>query len=87
MRGTAMAELDAMTPRFSQWLPGEEIPEQHWMYRWRRNIGSTILGRIERQIMKYTENNTRWRRLSRGQWSSRTRRGSEAISTQRRPSH
>jgi MoaA/NifB/PqqE/SkfB family radical SAM enzyme len=34
MRGTAMAELEAMTPRFSQWLPGEEIPEQHWMYRW-----------------------------------------------------
>ncbi|GDY18717.1 radical SAM protein [Verrucomicrobiota bacterium] len=33
VRGTAMAELDAMTPRFSQWLPGEEIPEQHWMYR------------------------------------------------------
>jgi hypothetical protein len=34
MRGTAMAELEAMTPRFSQWLPGEEIPEKHWMYRW-----------------------------------------------------
>ena len=33
VRGTAMAELDAMTPRFSQWLPGEEIPEKHWMYR------------------------------------------------------
>src|SRR4030095_4951584 len=32
-RGTAMAELDAMTPRFSQWLPGEEITEQHGMYR------------------------------------------------------
>lgn len=32
-RGTAMAELDAMTPRFSQWLPGEEVPEQHWMYK------------------------------------------------------
>lgn len=32
-RQTAMAELDAMTPRFSQWLPGEEIPEKHWMYR------------------------------------------------------
>jgi len=32
-RGTAMAELNAMTPRFSQWLPGEEIPEKHWMYR------------------------------------------------------
>jgi len=34
IRGTAMAELDAMTPHFSQWIPGEEIPEQHWMYRW-----------------------------------------------------
>lgn len=32
-RGTAMAELDAMTPRFSQWLPGEEQPEKHWMYK------------------------------------------------------
>ncbi len=32
-RQTAMAELEAMTPRFSQWLPGEEIPEKHWMYR------------------------------------------------------
>ena len=28
-----MAELDAMTPRFDQWLPGEKIPEKHWMYR------------------------------------------------------
>lgn len=32
-RGTALAELAAMKPRFSQWLPGEEIPERHWMYR------------------------------------------------------
>ena len=32
-RGTAMAELESMTPRFSQWLPGEEVPERHWMYR------------------------------------------------------
>lgn len=32
-RGTVFAELDAMTPRFSQWLPGQEIPEKHWMYR------------------------------------------------------
>ena len=32
-RGTAMAELEAMEPRFSQWLPGEEVPERHWMYR------------------------------------------------------
>jgi MoaA/NifB/PqqE/SkfB family radical SAM enzyme len=33
VRGTAMAELEQMTPRFSQWLPGEEVPEKHWMYR------------------------------------------------------
>jgi MoaA/NifB/PqqE/SkfB family radical SAM enzyme len=38
MRGTAMAELDEMQPRFSQWLPGEEIPEQHWMYRWAKKV-------------------------------------------------
>jgi MoaA/NifB/PqqE/SkfB family radical SAM enzyme len=33
VRGSALAELEAMTPRFSQWLPGEEVPEKHWMYR------------------------------------------------------
>jgi len=33
LRRTAMAELDAMKPRYSQWLPGEEVPEKHWMYR------------------------------------------------------
>jgi MoaA/NifB/PqqE/SkfB family radical SAM enzyme len=38
MRGTAMAELDEMQPRFSQWLPGEEIPEEHWMYRWAKKV-------------------------------------------------
>ena len=32
-RGTALSELEAMRPRFSQWLPGQEIPEKHWMYR------------------------------------------------------
>ena len=32
-RGTAMAELQAMQPRFSQYQPGQEIPERHWMYR------------------------------------------------------
>lgn len=33
LRGTAMIELEEMTPRFSQWLPGQEVPEKHWMYR------------------------------------------------------
>ncbi|MDF1753113.1 MAG: radical SAM/SPASM domain-containing protein [Verrucomicrobiales bacterium] len=35
IRKTAIAELDSMTPRNSQWLPtGEEIPEKHPVYRW-----------------------------------------------------
>ncbi len=29
LRGTAMDQLNAMQPRFSQWFPGEEIPEKH----------------------------------------------------------
>jgi hypothetical protein len=33
IRRTAMAELDAMVPRTSQHLPGQEVPEKHWMYR------------------------------------------------------
>jgi MoaA/NifB/PqqE/SkfB family radical SAM enzyme len=33
LRQKAMAELDAMPARFSQWLPGREIPERHWGYR------------------------------------------------------
>jgi len=32
-RGAALAELGPMEPRFSQWLPGREIPEKHWFYR------------------------------------------------------
>jgi MoaA/NifB/PqqE/SkfB family radical SAM enzyme len=32
-RGTALAEMDALTPRNSQHLPGQEIPEENWMYR------------------------------------------------------
>ncbi len=32
-RQTALAELDAMVPRPSQYDPGNEVPERHWMYR------------------------------------------------------
>lgn len=44
MRQTAMAELEAMVPRFSQWLPGEEIPEKHWMYRFAKKYWFTDFG-------------------------------------------
>ncbi len=32
-RGTALAELEALVPRGSQHCPGQEIPEEHWAYR------------------------------------------------------
>jgi MoaA/NifB/PqqE/SkfB family radical SAM enzyme len=32
VRQTAMAEIDSMTPRTSQWVKQEQVPEQHWMY-------------------------------------------------------
>jgi len=32
IRQTAIAELDSMTPRKSQWVEEEEVPEKHWMY-------------------------------------------------------
>lgn len=32
-RGTALAELGALTPRSSQHISGAEIPEKHWLYR------------------------------------------------------
>ncbi len=33
VRGTALAELEAMTLRPSQYNPGHEIPEKNWLYR------------------------------------------------------
>lgn len=33
VRGTASAELDAMTVRTSQYNPGHAIPEKNWLYR------------------------------------------------------
>jgi MoaA/NifB/PqqE/SkfB family radical SAM enzyme len=32
-RKTSLAELEALTPRSSQHLPGHEVPEEHWLYR------------------------------------------------------
>ena len=32
-RGTALAEIDRLQPRGSQHNPGQEIPEEHWAYR------------------------------------------------------
>jgi hypothetical protein len=48
IRKTAIAELEAMTPRNSQWLPtGEEIPEKHPVYRWAKRIWFNDFGVYE----------------------------------------
>lgn len=48
LRQTAMAELEAMTPRGSQWLPdGEEIPEKHWAYRLAKRVWFNDFGVYE----------------------------------------
>jgi len=44
VRGTALAELDRMQPRLSQWLPGKEVPERHWMYRWAKKYWFSDFG-------------------------------------------
>ena len=33
VRGTALAELEALEVRTSQYNPGKEVPEKNWMYR------------------------------------------------------
>lgn len=38
VRQTALAELTALTPRSSQYLPGQEIPEQNLFYRWAKRL-------------------------------------------------
>src|SRR5438874_2360171 len=57
-RGTAMAELEAMRPRFSQWLPGEEVPEKHWMYRLAKKYWFHDFGAY-RHLAHDTESKTR----------------------------
>lgn len=38
VRGTALAELDAMQVRPSQYSPGQEIPEKNWLYRFAKRF-------------------------------------------------
>jgi len=37
-RQSALAELQAMTSRPSQFSPGDEIPERSWVYRWSKRL-------------------------------------------------
>ena len=49
IRGTAMAELESMTPRPSQYLPGAEIPEEQWFYRLAKRYWFNDFGAYQRQ--------------------------------------
>jgi len=59
VRGTAMAELEAMQPRFSQWLPGEEVPETHWMYRWAKKYWFNDFGAYRNSPLEATASTKR----------------------------
>lgn len=48
IRGAALAELEQMQPRFSQYLPGREVPEEHWMYRFAKRHWFSDFGAYER---------------------------------------
>jgi MoaA/NifB/PqqE/SkfB family radical SAM enzyme len=49
-RATVMAELDAMTPRTSQYHPGEEIPERSLAYRLAKRIAFNDFGAYSRHF-------------------------------------
>src|SRR5690606_7271280 len=44
VRGTALPELAAMTPRTSQYHPGHEIPEKSWAYRLAKRLWFSDFG-------------------------------------------
>lgn len=55
VRGTAMAELESMQPRSSQYLPGHEVPEQHWMYRFAKKHWFSDFGAYQPHTAHYQE--------------------------------
>ena len=44
-----MAELESMTPRTSQYLPGAEIPEEQWFYRLAKKYWFNDFGAYQRR--------------------------------------
>lgn len=43
-RGTVLRELAATPPHFSQWLPGHEVRERHWLYWLMKRFGFNDFG-------------------------------------------
>ena len=52
LRGTALAELEAMQPQPSQWMPEHEIPERHWMYRFAKKYWFNDFGAYRGEAKK-----------------------------------
>ncbi|MEI7957839.1 MAG: radical SAM protein [Verrucomicrobiota bacterium] len=52
LRGTALAELEAMQPQPSQWMPEHEIPERHWMYRFAKKYWFNDFGAYQGKAKK-----------------------------------
>jgi MoaA/NifB/PqqE/SkfB family radical SAM enzyme len=50
IRQTAQAELAGMTPKGSQYLPGHEVPEKHWMYRIAKSLWFNDFGVYEKGL-------------------------------------
>ncbi len=74
-RGTAMRELEAMEPHSSQWLPGEEVPEKHWMYRWSKKYWFNDFGAYRKAGHAQARKNPRVGTAAEGQGSVPHRRG------------
>jgi MoaA/NifB/PqqE/SkfB family radical SAM enzyme len=49
-RKTALAELQSMTSRPSQFMPGDEIPERSWLYRWSKRVLFNDFGAYQQPI-------------------------------------
>jgi MoaA/NifB/PqqE/SkfB family radical SAM enzyme len=47
VRGTALAELEAMSVRTSQYNPGHEVPEKNWLYRLAKRYWFSDFGAYE----------------------------------------
>ncbi|MDA0814091.1 MAG: radical SAM protein [Verrucomicrobia bacterium] len=65
IRGTATPELESMTPRGSQYLRGEAIPEKHWMYRLAKKFFFYDFGAYAKLDAKLGANGGRDRRRQR----------------------
>jgi hypothetical protein len=66
VRGTALAELDAMECRPSQYDPGHEIPERSWAYRLLKKFAFNDFGAYDDGLSYVVPAEAQRRRVSTG---------------------